>query len=109
MRRLENQAMHVCILTKLDEQQEDNATGQLPAATKQNNKFLELVATLQNVNGQSSLLSLEKWKARQLQQQERLASSIHCPQPCILIFHTLQQSISLNIIIPADIRSQATY
>ena len=108
MRRLENQAMHVCILTKLDEHQEDNVTGQMPAATKQNNNFLELVAALQNVNGQSSLLSLE-WKARRLQQHERLASSIHCLQPCILIFHTLQQSISLNIIIPADIRSQATY
>ncbi len=76
----------------------------------QPNKITNLlsVAALQNVNRQSFVLSLENWKARQLQQQGRLASSIHCPQPCILIFHTIQQSISLNIIIPADICSQVT-
>jgi len=54
-------------------------------------------------------LLLENWQARQLEQQGRLASSIHCPQPCILIFHTFQQSISLNITVPADIHSHAMY
>lgn len=41
--RLENQAMPVSILTKPDEHQEDNETGQKPAATKQDNKTLEQV------------------------------------------------------------------
>ncbi len=45
MRRLENQAMPVSMLTKPDEHQEDNATGQKPAATKQNNKPLERCST----------------------------------------------------------------
>ncbi len=38
--RLKNQAMLVSTLTKPDEHQEDNATGQKPAATKQITKLL---------------------------------------------------------------------